>query len=735
MRGKRSLLKLASVFLLRRLFPRLVKRRSSYSKLTALGDIYKEYKALKRQQPLKIEQPGYQSRKFKRSIKMMQRNGSPLDASAEQLESPTPQSPNLSRRQRLIGLAKATRDSYMPKISLIASGVSSRALGGDYYDENGNVKLPKDATITLFPAYTRKTEDGKYHVDVKGWLSCPGVMSRKNRLILSLAKQITRYSSNPTTAKQAINELEDERLEPDVITPSDDAGSEVESINSRDSSINTISPNENKQLQTSVTNSSVRSNTPSFNDDLLKERLSHFIARSIASAELVILIGSQDRLDLSELKHTSVITDGYGHFEACVEVSYAPSVVQVKAATDESIFSFQDIMLIPSEGIGLISDIDDTIKLTGVTGDKRELMRNILLNDVNLWNIPPVVKWYTQLHEHESISFHYVSNSPWQLFSSIHKYFQEVKLPLGSVHLKQYTGSFISSLMEPSSSRKKRALSKIAEDFPKKKFICVGDSGEHDLEAYADLARSYPSRIIAIYIRCVEDSLSDVDDKKILKELTKLTSKKIPKAVSKQVSKPNDNGIENLIDLSDDTPVFAAERSKKLPPMIPHKPTTLQGKKLSRKPPLPIRDELKKSHTDTELAHSSSTDSVSSEENGSSWKNLTGIQSNCNDNPPPMPLRRPTSFTSKANAEGFTSTSNNDYNVFDNLQDVYNTHKYYELEDVDKKGAQWIRRVVTAMEALEGTGTKIKFFTDDEHDFFNNSIDIVRDYLRTNNSN
>ena len=84
-----------------------------------------------------------------------------------------------------------------------------------------------------------------------------------------------------------------------------------------------------------------------------------------------------------------MITDGYGHFEACVEVNYEPSVIQVKAATNKTIFSFQDIMLIPSEGLGLISDIDDTIKLTGVTGDKRELMRNLLLNDVSLWSIPP----------------------------------------------------------------------------------------------------------------------------------------------------------------------------------------------------------------------------------------------------------------------------------------------------------------------------------------------------------
>ena len=82
-----------------------------------------------------------------------------------------------------------------------------------------------------FQHILEKTEDGKYHVDIKGWLSVLGVMSRKNRLILSLAKQITRYSSNPTTAKQPMRaNLENDKLEPDVITPSDDASSDLESI-------------------------------------------------------------------------------------------------------------------------------------------------------------------------------------------------------------------------------------------------------------------------------------------------------------------------------------------------------------------------------------------------------------------------------------------------------------------------------------------------------------------------
>lgn len=717
MRGKRySLIKLASAFLLRKLLPRSVKSKTlQNSKLKVLGDIYKEYKALKIAYPKADSHLRYPSKKFKRG-RMIQRSTSSDEVNNSGHDSDSYIPPSLSRRQRLLGLAKTTRDSYMPKFALLASGVSS-TLSGDYYDENGNVRVPKDAYITLFPTYTRKGEGNKYHVDVKGSLSSPGVMTRKNRLILSLAKQITRYGSNPTATKNAINQLENESMKQGSANSSD-----VES-SSENSSLGTISNSDN-----SATN---RPTTDTMGDEMLKERLSSFIARAISNASLSVVIGSHDKLDLKKLRHEQVVTDSNGFFEICLDTEYEPSVIQVKSATDESIFAFQDIMLIPNGGLGIISDIDDTIKLTGVIGDKRELMRNLLLKDVSQWNIPPVVKWYIQLYDHNGISFHYVSNSPWQLFHVIDKYFRNVKLPVGSIHLKQYTGSFISSLMEPSSSRKKRHLNKIAEDFPDKKFICVGDSGEYDLEAYVDLARAYPSQVQSIYIRYVEGSLSDIDDIKILKELTRITtSKKKAASIAKEFSSKemDPEEIENLIDLSD-SPAIAADRLSKLPPMIPNKPNTLKGKKLGRKPPLPIRDELKRSHTDTEL--SDSDPMHTSNERTSSWKDLTDVRTVPDDeDAPPIPRRKPTtSVTTKTHAEGFTSTSDNDYNVFDNLQSVYNTHHYYDLEDMDKRGAQWIKRVIAAMGALEGTDTEIRIFTDDEHDFFKSSLDIVRDYL------
>jgi phosphatidate phosphatase APP1 len=41
-------------------------------------------------------------------------------------------------------------------------------------------------------------------------------------------------------------------------------------------------------------------------------------------------------------------------------------------------------------------------------------------------------------------------------------------------------------------------------DFPRRKFLLVGDSGERDPEVYAEVARRHPDRVAGVAIREVE---------------------------------------------------------------------------------------------------------------------------------------------------------------------------------------------------------------------------------------
>lgn len=542
--------------------------------------------------------------------------------------------------------------------------------------------LPPEATITLFPAYTRLSEGSqtRFLVNVNGWLSCPGLMTRKNRLILSLAKQITRYGN----ATQAVSQLENDKLRQDLVNDSDS-----ELIISETPLV--ASPGDQKPQN--------------WADDLIKERLASFIARSVPNASLLVTIGSRDHTDPDVLVSVPLSTDASGYFSTDVTVDYVPSVVQVRAAAEEAVFAFQDVLIIPHSGVGLISDIDDTCKLTGVIGDKRELMTNLLLNDFTLWAIPLVVEWYGRLHQ-KKLSFHYVSNLPWQLFLSISQYFATVKLPPGSVHLKQYTGNIISSLMEPLQSRKKRALYRILDDFPAKKFLCVGDSGEHDLEAYVDLAATNPGRILAIYIRFVTDSFSDIDDGRIFNEVKRMVDAYREKNLKKPAV-PQD--IEDLIDLSDEPAptAQAAERMSKLPPLVPRKPKNLKGNQVTRLPPLPAREAAISTPAtafhETDLLSGSLRPSFEPKTAATEPIKSSGMES------PPLPKR----------------PSPAQIDAVDNLQHLFNVQSMYELEDTDKKGAQWLQRVASALEVLEGTGTEIVFFHDSDDEVLRAAEDVL----------
>lgn len=150
-------------------------------------------------------------------------------------------------------------------------------------------------------------------------------------------------------------------------------------------------------------------------------------------------------------------------------------------------------------GVSVITDVDDTIKKTGVTGPKREMLQNVLLKSFDQVCIDGTSEWYRKMND-AGAAFHYVSNSPWQLYESIHSFLRFHEFPKGSIHLKHYQG-LIDGMMEPAHGRKRSALEGILRDFPGRKFILVGDSGEVDLETYGELAKKFPDQVIAIYIR------------------------------------------------------------------------------------------------------------------------------------------------------------------------------------------------------------------------------------------
>jgi phosphatidate phosphatase APP1 len=169
-------------------------------------------------------------------------------------------------------------------------------------------------------------------------------------------------------------------------------------------------------------------------------------------------------------------------------------------ANGERVFGGR-VCLIPETGISVISDIDDTLKISEV-GHLKALLANTFLRESQA--VPGMAEVYTGWAR-EGATFHYVSSSPWQLYAMLAEFVEIGGFPAGTFHLKtvRWKDRSVLSLLASPERFKHSEIEPILRTFPRRRFILVGDSGEKDPEIYGDLARNFPEQIARILIRDV----------------------------------------------------------------------------------------------------------------------------------------------------------------------------------------------------------------------------------------
>lgn len=169
------------------------------------------------------------------------------------------------------------------------------------------------------------------------------------------------------------------------------------------------------------------------------------------------------------------------------------------------------VQLIEPTGLSVVSDIDDTIKLTEIPAGPKVVVRNTFFRDFVA--VPNMAKMYREWH---GASFHYVSGGPWQLYGPLAGFLcgEAGGFPEGTFHMKQVPKNLLSvdtwdGLKElvtndnATVEQKVAQISEIMRHFPQRTFILVGDSGEKDPEAYQAIREAFPDQVVEIKIRDV----------------------------------------------------------------------------------------------------------------------------------------------------------------------------------------------------------------------------------------
>ena len=163
--------------------------------------------------------------------------------------------------------------------------------------------------------------------------------------------------------------------------------------------------------------------------------------------------------------------------------------------------------LVPPTGTSIISDIDDTVKISNVR-DHELLFENTFFLDFAA--APGMADLYDDWVD-QGASFHFVSSSPWQLYSPLQEFVDTENFPWATFSLKsvRFRDETLLNLLEEGTKTKPLQIEPILQTYAGRKFVLVGDSGEQDPEVYSALMRKYPDQIEKIYIRNVTKEAAD----------------------------------------------------------------------------------------------------------------------------------------------------------------------------------------------------------------------------------
>lgn len=229
----------------------------------------------------------------------------------------------------------------------------------------------------------------------------------------------------------------------------------------------------------------------------LKRNLQLLMNREVANVPLTASLGDAVGQGITDV-------EGYYRIElptnTALEAGWRPVLVEARGYRGEG------AVLVVAAGAteGVISDIDDTLLVTGVTR-KRSLLKNSLLRNAlqrqPVERMPELLNRLVADAAAAGCCVFYLSGTPRQMHDSVQAFLQHQGFPPGVLITKRITDDSSSESLRDQRQYKLARLEEILERLPQLTFTLLGDDAEADPEIYAEIARRHPQRVRGIWIR------------------------------------------------------------------------------------------------------------------------------------------------------------------------------------------------------------------------------------------
>lgn len=153
------------------------------------------------------------------------------------------------------------------------------------------------------------------------------------------------------------------------------------------------------------------------------------------------------------------------------------------------------------ETFGIVSDLDDTVISTMLPRPLIAAWNSFFRTESARQAVPGMAAMYRSLLDaHPGAPIIYLSTGAWNTQGFLRRFLERHRFPAGAMLLTDWgptnTGWFRSGM-----EHKRTSLLQLSIDFPRVRWVLVGDDGQHDPEIYGEFAESDPEHVRAVLIR------------------------------------------------------------------------------------------------------------------------------------------------------------------------------------------------------------------------------------------
>ncbi len=228
----------------------------------------------------------------------------------------------------------------------------------------------------------------------------------------------------------------------------------------------------------------------------LLSAMGHYLSAELAGVQVSAQVGGRT---------ARAVSDDEGYLDISLSVDLTPGwhPVTFRLEDEGSAVVGKALVVDPAARLGIVSDIDDTIIHTGLTRLVEAIRTTLFVAEDARVAIPGAAEFYTNLVAADGgrAPVFYVSTGAWNLHVVLYRFLERHGFPLGPMLMTDWGPGGKWLFRENSVAFKSRTILERIDEHPQLRWVLVGDSGQHDPEAYAAVARARPDKLRAIYIR------------------------------------------------------------------------------------------------------------------------------------------------------------------------------------------------------------------------------------------